>query len=183
MHFMCLVLVVANMCVIYLFCENHYLWSDATLFHMFCCAHPSIVCFVLWRSNRLWSQKLIMAHLPHMVNIFVRPHHPEPWRWQHDWEAHRHSYSGVVSFRLMRAHPSPGGWIPMTMQTVLTMDLSESNPFARPPPPPPPWEEEDLMDVDLLEDYIFRRPSEDSDREFHYSFVLVPPVVGAVKDV
>jgi len=119
----------------------------------------------------------IMAYRPHMLNISVRPHHSEPWRWHHDWEAHRHSYSVVVTLRLMRAHPSPKGWIPVTMQTVLTLDLSGSNPFARPPPPPPPREEEDLMDVDLPKDYIFRGPGEDSGRESHHSSVLVPPAV------
>jgi len=83
------------------------------------------VCFVLWRSDCSWQQTAIMAHLPHMLNISVRPHHPEPWRWHHDWEAHRHSYSGVVTLRLMRAHPGPGGWIPVMMQTVLTLDRAE----------------------------------------------------------
>jgi len=30
------------------------------------------------------------------------------------------------------------------------------------------------MDVDLLEDYIFRGPGEDSDRESHYSSTSIP---------
>jgi len=115
-----------------------------------------------------------MAHLPHMMNISVRPPHPEPWRWHHNWETYRYSYSSIVTFRLMRAHPGPGGWIPLTMQTVLTLDLSRSNPFARPPPPPPPREEEDLMDVNLPEDYIFQALGEDSDRESHYSSAPIP---------
>jgi len=39
------------------------------------------------------------------------------------------------------------------------------------------------MDVDLSEDYIFRGPGEDSDREFHHSSIPVPPAVGAAEDV
>jgi len=42
-----------------------------------------------------------MAHLPHMMNISLRPHHPELWQWHHDWDAHHHSYSGIVTFCLM----------------------------------------------------------------------------------
>jgi len=125
----------------------YYIW--------FFCAHPSVVCFVLRLLDCSWWQTLVMAHLPYMMNISVRPHHPEPWRWHHDWETHRHSYSGIVTFRLIRAHPEPGGWIPLTMQTILTLNLSRSNPFTWPPLPPPPREEEDLMDVDLSKDYIF----------------------------
>jgi len=68
------------------------------------------------------------------------------------------------------------------MQTVLTLDLSESNPFARPLPPPPPREEEDLMDVDLPEDYIFRGPGEDSDRESHHSSAPIPVHVAAAAE-
>jgi len=71
----------------------------------------------------------------------------------------------------------------MTMQTVLTLDLSGSNPFARPLRPPPPQNEEDLIDVDLPEDYIFQGPGEDSDRESHHSSIPVSPTVGAAEDV
>jgi len=39
------------------------------------------------------------------------------------------------------------------------------------------------MDVDLPEDYIFRGPSEDSDRESHHSSIPVPLTVGAAEDV
>jgi len=39
------------------------------------------------------------------------------------------------------------------------------------------------MDVDLPEDYVFRGPGEDSDRESHHSSVPVPFAVGAAEDV
>jgi len=39
------------------------------------------------------------------------------------------------------------------------------------------------MDVDLPEDYVFRGPGEDSDRESHYSSVPIPLAVGAAEDV
>jgi len=70
----------------------------------------------------------------------------------------------------------------VTMQTVLTLNVRESNPFARPPPPPPPRKEEDLMDVDLPEDYIFRGPSEDSDRESYHSSAPILVYVAAAEE-
>jgi len=101
------------------------------------------------------------------MNIFVRLHQAEQWQWHHNWEAHHHRYHGTVTFRLMREHPGPGagGWIPLTFHTVLTLGLSNSNPFAQPPPLPSPQKEKDLMDIDLPEDYVFYAPSEDSDYE------------------
>jgi len=70
------------------------------------------------------------------------------------------------------------------MWTILTLNLSESNPFAQSPPPPPSLEEEDLMDIDLPEDFIFWAPDEDSDRESHHSPIPTPsPAAEAVEEV
>jgi len=66
----------------------------------------------------------------------------------------------------------------------LTLDLSESNPFTRPPPPPPLLKEEDLMDIDLPEDFVFPAPSEDSNRESHHSPIPIPsPATKVVEEV
>jgi len=49
----------------------------------------------------------------------------------------------------MRALPGPHGWIPITMYTRITLDLSHNNPIAQPHPPPPPDVEADEISVDL----------------------------------
>jgi len=53
----------------------------------------------------------------------------------------------------------------VTLNTWLTLDLSINNPFAQPPLPLLSYEEEDLMGIDLLGDYVFYADSEDSDHE------------------
>ena len=103
-----------------------------------------------------------MAHIPHFMNVGVRLHQAEPWRWQHDWERHLHTYTGIVTFRMSRAHPGPQGIIPFTTRTTLTLDLSLSHPFAQPPPVPPPPVEADSMDIDVPEGFTFLAPGEDT---------------------
>jgi len=44
--------------------------------------------------------------------------------------ARRHHYSGTVTLKLMWALPVAGWWIPITLQIVLTIDLSNNNPFT-----------------------------------------------------
>jgi len=59
------------------------------------------------------------------------------------------------------------------MWTVLTLDLSKSNLFTWPPLLLPFLEEKDLININLLEDFIFWAPSEDSDKESHHSLILI----------
>jgi len=39
------------------------------------------------------------------------------------------------------------------------------------------------MDIDLPRDYVFREPSDDSDRESHHSFVPIPPTARAAAKI
>jgi len=59
MHSMCLILVVANVCVVCLFCKNQYLWSDAVQLHMIflCLSLCCLFCIMAIepvRDNRRW---------------------------------------------------------------------------------------------------------------------------------
>jgi len=73
-----------------------------------------------------------MAHIPHFMNLGVRVYQVDLWRWQHNWEAHQHTYSGIVTLRMRRAHPCLQGVILITMRTVLTLDLSLNHHFPHP---------------------------------------------------
>jgi len=73
-----------------------------------------------------------------------------------------------------RAHPQSIGMILVTMRIVLTLDLGHNNHFARPPPFLPPEVVKDLMDVDLLEDFVFLDAKLDLDHESNSSFISFP---------
>jgi len=71
-----------------------------------------------------------MGPAPYFMNLYLSLHQPEQWQWQHRWDQHQHTYEGLVMLRLIKALPGPQGWIPITMQTRITLDLSHNNPFA-----------------------------------------------------
>jgi len=63
--------------------------------------------------------------------------------------------------------------VPITMQTILTLDLGHNNSFAKPPLPPTAPVEEDLIDVDLSRHFIFLDVEMDSDQESNSSGILL----------
>jgi len=58
-----------------------------------------------------------------------------------------------VTVRITCIHSSPLRAIYLTMQTILTLDVSPNNPFVPPSPPPPPPIAKDLMNIDLPKDF------------------------------
>jgi len=71
-----------------------------------------------------------MEPVPHFMNLYLRFHEPEEWRWEHHWDEHCHTYHGLVTVRMMRALPRLRGWILIMMHTRVTLDLCHNDPFA-----------------------------------------------------
>jgi len=67
----------------------------------------------------------------------------------------------------------------LTMQMVLPLDLGLNNPFAQPPPPPIV---EDLMDIDLPDNFHFLDVEFNSDHESSSDYIPLPSLSTKIED-
>jgi len=74
----------------------------------------------------------------------------------------------------MQAHLGIQGVVPITMRTILTLNLGYNNLFARLPLPPPPHVDKHLMDLDIPKDFIFPNAEINSDQESNSSYIPLP---------